>query len=161
MDEIEVKILEINVKKTLAKIESLGATKTFEGDLEAIYFDTPDKSLRNTNRILRLRRKGPITELTFKKRMPSTSVKHVKEYETKVTDFENTYKLLIGLGYEERRRTSKHRISYKLGEAGIEIDTYLGSDAHVPTFLEIETQDGDAIKARYKLSHSGMYIYID
>jgi hypothetical protein len=46
MEEIEVKILEVNRKELEKKLIKLGAKKTFEGEISATFFDFKDRSIK-------------------------------------------------------------------------------------------------------------------
>jgi adenylate cyclase class 2 len=130
MNEVELKILEVNVDAVVKKLLSIGAKKIFEGDIQARYFDFPDGKLRNAGSVLRLE-----FELAFKKKSSDDeSVKSQDETETIVSDIEAMKKILLNLGLIEKIGLNKHRVSYSLGKVHFEFDTFPG----IPTFLEIE-----------------------
>jgi len=138
MEEIEVKILDIDKNKVIKRLEELGARKTFEGDVHASYFDFPDKRLDKNDSFLRLRKKGDIVELTFKKLISREKAKIMQEDEVVVNDFENMIKILKDLGLVElRNEAKKHRVSYELEKVHFEID----SPDDIPAYLEIEAPD--------------------
>lgn len=147
MKEIEVKILDIDRKKVEAKLISLGAKKTFDGEIYASFFDFLDKSIRNNKKTLRLRRVGDKIFLTFKTPIAHDSVKIRKEYEIEVSDFDKTKKILKSLGLSEWLTVKKHRISYTFDNIRFEFDKYYDQYEFVPEFLEIEAKD---IKTIYK-----------
>lgn len=43
MEEIEVKIIEIDPAEIIRKLEKLGATKVFDGEMNSIYYDYHDE----------------------------------------------------------------------------------------------------------------------
>jgi adenylate cyclase, class 2 len=134
MQEFEVKFLDIDVEAITAKLISLGAVKEFDGEIKPSIFDKKGKSLRAKGQLLRLRKKGDLVELAFKQKLDRSDVKLYDETEVYVSDFEKASKILRALGFIEDARMAKHRISYSLGKAKFEFDTF----PSIPTFLEIE-----------------------
>ncbi|MBI2573474.1 class IV adenylate cyclase [Candidatus Woesearchaeota archaeon] len=138
MQEIEVKILEIDVNAIQKKLKQLGARKVFEGPMLASRFDTPTDELEEEGKMLRLRQRGEITELTLKKKPQGEEDKNAKvreEIELTVSDYATMKMILASIGLVESGIQEKHRISYALGDdVHIEIDTF----PNLPTFLEIE-----------------------
>ncbi len=142
MQEIEVKILEIDVPAVVSKLESLGAKKVFEGEIIALLFDYEDQRIRNSNATFRLRKRGETNELTFKQKYNNENAKIADEFETTVADFEKTREILLRIGLIEHPLVSKHRITYCIEDTHFEIDTFL----NIPTFLEIETSSLNRIQ---------------
>jgi predicted adenylyl cyclase CyaB len=142
MKEIEAKFLEIDKDNIIAKLESLGARKTFEGEIIASYFDTRKRHLKRKGLILRLRRRGQGSEITLKRRISAIGAKVMEEHESTVSDFEETKLILGALGYVETVKRAKHRITYAIGETHFEIDTIAG----MPPFLEIEAPGVEEIR---------------
>ena len=153
MHEVEVKFLEVDVATLTKKLIQLGAKKVFDGEIIAHYFDYPDSRLRAEGKLLRLRKKGDIVELTLKKSInPKSLAKESHELEVNCTDFETMKTILLESGFTYRKplpgeeilnTTDKHRASYSLEGAHFEFDTF----PNIPTFLEIETQSVEAIQA--------------
>ena len=142
MKEIEVKVIEINMKETIEKLISLGAKKIFSGDAKASYFDFPNGKLSRSKKILRLRQRGKIVELTYKEILSKEKAKIAEEIEVTVSDFRTMKELLLNLGYREIKTTKKRRVSYSLGRIHFDIDTYHG----IPTILEIEAPTVEELK---------------
>lgn len=138
MEEIEVKILDINRQAIEQTLLSLGAEKIFDGDITTVFFDFKDCSIRNTKNVLRLRKDQSKTELTFKHVKFEQAAKKAEEYSVQVSDLETTEKILENLGLSVTQKMEKHRISYKLDDARFDIDQYLGMYGFIPEFLEIE-----------------------
>lgn len=107
MQEIEVKILEINVEETIKKIEQAGGLKTYEGKVITTYYDSPKNKLHQQGSVLRLRRKegcvleehGGIrelrsTEITFKRKLLPVNCCSRDEYIKSITQAasQNNYK---------------------------------------------------------------------
>lgn len=136
MNEVEVKILEIDVEKTKQKLESLGAVKKFDGPVKSVYYILDDK------RLLRIRKLGEKTIVTYKKQLPAVETKTAEEHETRVDDFDKVKKIFDALGYRAKDLDEKYRVSYSLDDASIEIDSREG----VPSFLEIEAQTEKKLK---------------
>ncbi len=141
MKEIEIKILEVDVAGIEKKLQQFGAACIFDGEVAAVYFDFPDASLHQQQKVLRLRRVGEITELALKVQEDAddAEAKIRQEYQVLVSDPEITRQILEGLGLQEQRQVQKHRRSYCLadpaaGAVHFELDTF----PDIPTFLEIE-----------------------
>ena len=142
MKEIEVKILGVNVKEVIKKIEALGGKKISEGKQDIIILDTKEDKFLKNNELLRLRKNSNETELAFKKKISKDDVKIMEELEVHVDNFELMRKIFIAIGFKEATRYNKYRISYKLGNVRFELDTY----ENIPTFLEIEAPDTEKVK---------------
>ena len=152
MEEIEVKIIAIDRNEVKAKLKSLGASKTFEGDIETIFFDFPSNPLGKANNLLRLRRKGDKNELTFKRFVANDSAKVREEHEALVSDFENIRIILRSIGLVEFQRMKKHRVSYALeGGVSIDLDKYVEELSHIPDLMEIEAKDIATVESYVKL----------
>lgn len=155
MKEIEVKIIEINKKKVEARLAKLGAKKAFEGKIEAIIMDYPDRRLKKNKQILRLRKmtdtKGKVQcVLTHKhQKHKSAKAKTAEETEFEIGSFEDMQKIFTALGLVKIGGMDKNRTSWKLGKSHVEIEKYLGKHRFVPCFLEIE---GPSIKAVHQLA---------
>ncbi len=141
MEEIEVKILEIDVKEIEEKLKKIGAEKVFEGEIVSIYFDFPGKLLEKEGKILRLRQKGNLVILTYKELISQDKAKIMDEYELEVDDFSSMKRIFEGVGLFPLYQFNKHRTTYKLNQAHFEIDKYPG----IPAFLEIEAPDLNTI----------------
>ncbi len=116
MKEVEVKIIEIDRGQVEVKLMSLGATKTLDDDVDTLFFDFPDNSISNAKNLLRLRRVGDKTTLTFKKFVESDTAKVRVENEVTVSDLETAKSILQSLGLISTLHMEKHRTSYSLAE---------------------------------------------
>jgi adenylate cyclase class 2 len=151
MREIEVKILEIDWRRTARRLQRLGARKTFDGRMVAAYFDYPDARLKRSDCLLRLRKKGKAScEITYKRTLSKKRARVMAEYEVAVEDFEGMKKILESLGLREFARLAKRRISYRLDGVRFEIDLYPG----LPPFLEIEATTAKIRRYAEKLGFS-------
>ena len=147
MNEIEVKVLDINRAAVEARLGELGAELRSDELLSAVFFDFPDYRLRATGKLLRLRREGDRTFLTFKRRIGEEGAKIREENEVMVSDFEVCRQVLSGLGLGETARVEKRRTTYRLGAANIAIDHHLGEHSFIPEFLEIEAGSVEQVRA--------------
>lgn len=145
MEEIEVKILEVNrttVEKTLA---GLGARKVFDGDIETLFFDFQEGTIIKQKNVLRLRKEQDKIELTYKKVHVTQKAKTAEEYSVEVSSLETMEKILENLGLSIIDRTQKHRVSYTLDGARFDFDRYSGDYGYIPEFLEIEAKSIDLL----------------
>jgi len=147
MREIEAKFLEIDSESVIARLNAIGAKKTFEGDIEAIYFDAKGRALRKAGIVLRLRKRGDSAELTLKKRIGVANAKIMEEMESEVSDFREMRNILHGLGFREIVKRKKRRTSYRLDGVNFEIDRIEG----IPAYLEIEAPSVERIGEAAKL----------
>ncbi|MBD3314131.1 class IV adenylate cyclase [Candidatus Woesearchaeota archaeon] len=145
MKEIEVKILDIDKKEVEEKLVSLGAEKVFEGDVNALFFDFDDGSVRAAGKTIRLRKMGDKSFLTAKSPVSQENVKIKEEYETEVSDFEEIRRILESAGMSVWLAMRKHRTTYRLDNVSFEIDKHNDQYSHIPEFLEIEAKDAKTI----------------
>jgi predicted adenylyl cyclase CyaB len=152
MREIEIKIIEIDRKKVEDSLATLEAAKTFDGGVETWFFDFQDDTITRAGNLLRLRKIGDETVLTFKKFVESQSAKVRNEFEVSISDFEAMRLILESIGLVTTWQMEKHRTSYKL-KSGVEvdIDKYTGEYSHIPELLEIEAKDVETIRLHAKL----------
>jgi len=145
MNEIEVKILDINPAEIRKKLRKAGARKVFEGKIEARFYDFPDNRVKKAGNHVRLRKFGKKkVELTFKKLRSRKKYKHNEEIDIEVNDFNETDKSLSLLGMRCCGDYTKTRERYKLGSFQYEIDKY----PKIPHFVEIEVKSDNANKAK-------------
>ncbi len=138
MNEIEVKVLEINKKQVLQRLKKLKAKKIFSGVLKTVYFDFPKNELRKKSQVLRLRKIKGKTFLTFKSRLPKKKTVFSEEIEFEVSDFEKASHFLEHLGFKPVLSYRKKRVSYRLGNTRLELDQWLGRFKKIPLYLELE-----------------------
>ncbi len=142
MQEIEVKILEINKDVICSKLEALGATKTFEGEMEIYYYDFSDLSLDRQGKMLRLRSKGKKAELTFKEKISKVKVKQANETEVIVDNIKKMQRILEKIPLKIIKKSFKKRISYSLEKVHFDLDFY----PNIPPLLEIEAPNEKILK---------------
>jgi adenylate cyclase class 2 len=148
MNEIEVKILDINPVEIRKKLRKAGARKVFEGVIEARFYDFPDNRIKKAGNHIRLRKFGKEkVEVTFKKLKSKKKYKHNEEIDIIVNSFEAAHKFLNFLGLSKSKGYRKKRERYKLKDFQFEIDKY----PKIPHFVEVEAKSNDANKARKML----------
>lgn len=152
MKEVEVKIIGIDREVVEAKLRSLGASKTFEGDEDTVFFDFPGNPITGAKNLLRLRKIGDKTVLTFKKFVKNETAKVRDEYEVLVSGFEPMRLILESLGLFAIVRMEKHRTSYALKSGvRVDLDKYGGEFSHIPDLMEIEGEDVNTVRSHVKL----------
>jgi len=138
MREIEVKILGIDTAAVTARLMALGACKTFDDEIHALYYDTPDNAIRDRRTTLRLRKEGVRAVLAVKRDISDESAKIREEQEVEVSDFATMKSMLESLGLRPWLEMRKHRVSFELSGLHFEFDRYADEFAYIPEFLEIE-----------------------
>lgn len=129
--EIEVKILEINLEATISRLEEIGAKKILESDVTTYFYQ--DKQ----NRRLRLRNIDNKNYITLKKKVDCIAAKHNKEIELTFNDMDEMKELLTELEFENYHTSKKHRISYQYQNIHYDIDKL----DNIPHFIEVESND--------------------
>jgi len=152
MQEVEVKIVPIDRGGVEARLKSLGASKTFEGEVESAFFDLPGDPITKANNLLRLRKKGEKSELTFKKFVANQNAKVREEYEVVVSDFDTTRLILESIGLRRFQHMKKHRISYALRDGvRVDLDKYEEGLSYIPDLMEVEAKDTATLGSHIKL----------
>jgi predicted adenylyl cyclase CyaB len=139
--EIEIKILGIDREKVEKKLMSLGAEKTFDDEINAVYYDDRRRSIEGKRGTLRLRKEGARSVFTFKAFVENEDAKVRAEKEVSVSDFAAMQSILESLGFVPWLEMRKHRITYEIAGVHFEFDKYLGEYDYIPEFLEIESGD--------------------
>lgn len=146
--EIEAKMRLDDPASLEAKLQSVGGQRVVQLLEENTFFDTPQGSLRASDRGLRLRieqensgkrrviitHKGPRAHGKIKSRM---------ETEVEVSDAQAATQLLIALGFTPTLSFQKKRTRWELDDCLIELDTL----PHLGHFVEIEGGSEAAIMA--------------
>lgn len=138
MQEVEVKILEVDRPQLEAKLIALGAQKHFDDTMEALFFDFPDGRISAAGELCRIRREGAQIRLTYKQPISKERAKIMKELELSVGDRDTMVEILSALGMKIINQTIKHRTEYTLNDVSIVFDKYAGALAHIPEFIEVE-----------------------
>jgi len=139
--EVEVKLRFDSARDAVQLLESSGADLVAPRAFEDNHvYDLASGELRNTSRLLRLRRKGTVFTLTFKSKVAGESRHKVYlEHETKIEDGEQMHLLLTALGYTPWYRYQKYRTVYRLDDVEVSLD-----ETPIGCFVELEGE-GDAI----------------
>ncbi len=151
MQEIELKILDIDIKEIEKKLIKLGADKISTNLVSVNIFDFEDSRIKKKRELLRLRQIGDKIELTHKgKRKEDIEFKISEETETTVESFEEMKKILEKIGLICINESEKTRTSFKIGKTKIEIDQH----PKIPPYLEIEGTKEDIEDIVKKLGFS-------
>lgn len=141
MKETEVKILNVNRHQIIGTLSRLAAEKIFDDKIETFFFDFENGSIAKAKNVMRLRREGEKSVLTYKRVVRNEAAKVAEEYEVEVSNIENMKKILELLGLSVIESMQKNRISYKLDNARFDLDKYEGEYDYIPELLEIEGTD--------------------
>ena len=135
--EYEIRVLEIDTKKMIKKLDELHAKKIFDSIQRRYVYDFKPKV---DNKWIRLRTNGIKTTLTIKN-VATSNIDGTQELEIVVDDFDRCHLLLKELGYEARSYQENRRIQYDLNGVEIDIDTW----PKIPTYMEVEGSSEDAV----------------
>ena len=135
--EYEVRVLEIDEKKMIKDLESLGAKKVGEWEQKRYVYDT---NPINENAWFRLRTNGIETTLAYKN-VEKNTIDGTHELEIVVSDFEKTNDMLKLMGYHPRGYQENKRIRYLLDDIEIDLDTW----PLIPTYMEIEGKNEEEV----------------
>ncbi len=148
MNEIETKILEINIDEIRARIEALGAEKIGEARLFVDWYQPKNTVKGKEAWYLRIRNTfDGGYELTWKgKEEAENGIRSVREIHFHLHDHEQMRELLEVFGMELYAHQEKDRSSWRLGQVRFDLDTYPG----IPPFLEIEGPDIESVETMIK-----------
>jgi len=137
--EIEAKILNVDVTKLEQKLASTGAKKSGDVFFRSTSFDFPGFPLDKDAAWVRLRDDGKKVTLAYKKRLGVTGVKGqndagMEEIEIIVSSYEDTISILKKLGMVVKFSQEKKRITWQKGDVTFDIDTW----PRLAPYLEIE-----------------------
>lgn len=131
MIEREIKILDIDVKKTVKKLEKFWAKKTFEGVLVDHYYSFWEKKIR-----LRNLEDWNVIVCLKTKLNEWKDIKSAIENEILVSKSQ-AEKIVSWRGLKYERSKCKRRMSYKIKNISFDIDFY----PNISPLLEIEAHD--------------------
>ena len=141
MNEIEVKILNIDGEKIRRILKVMGAKKKFSGTIVAHFF-------RGSNgKKIRLRRMGDKFFITGKERIKSEGMMHNQEHEVEISDFATMANILWVAGLEKYGDSIKTRESYTFNDITFDIDEYPG----IPEYVEVEAGTHEKVEEWVKL----------
>jgi len=154
MQEIEIKVLGIDVGVVVSRLEELGATCLFDGVVKCVHFDRPEAELRNAGKLFRLRRWEGEGEMPSKFEICYKGPKQVvdgckvrEEIESTVADADLFEQMMVRSGFEVTMNNDKRRRSYDFEGFHVDIDEYPG----VPAYLEIEAENREGIDRAIRL----------
>lgn len=153
MTEIELKVLNINKKEIIKKLEKLGAKIiSDEQQINTIYDDKKGTiSSLNTRSYMRIRetndkiRRLEKSTFTFKKLITDNGIRKSEEINVSIDSKDNLEKILSYLGFYKKHMGKKHRISYELENIRFDIDEW-DKETYPYPYLEIESDDEIAIQ---------------
>lgn len=140
--EFETRILNINEKDIISKLNSIGAIKVFSKKFRRYVFDIEP----NGNRWVRLRDEEDKCTLTYKSRK-NNSISGTEEIEVNISDFDKTALILKKISFENIYYQENTRTMFKLNNIEFCIDRW----PKIPAFLEIESDSEDDVKKGLKL----------
>ena len=151
MNEIEVKIIDINIDIIKQKLESIQAVKVkMENQINNI-FDFPDERLLSQKGYARIRvvedllNNKTVNYMTTKKMISQEKYKVMEEKEVLINDGKTGEDIFISLGLVLKGSIKKYRESYKYKNTLIEIDINDKSFCPFP-YIEIESPTGDELE---------------
>lgn len=157
MNEIEVKILNIDVEKIRAKLIELGAVLV-KNEIQINYmFDFPGDTLfKNYKGYCRIREIHSLLDgskkyiLAIKKMKSQGEFKEMVEEETEIINFESAKRILLELGLYNRAIDRKRRESYTLNNVLYEFDEW-DKDVYPNPYLEIEANSKESLRKGIEL----------
>ena len=148
MIESELKIPVADLDPVKRRLDALGGRRLHAAELEVnILFDTDEGRLAAGREVLRVRRAGRRTIVTYKG--PASwqgAVKQRREIELDVASADDTAHLLHALGFLPRMRYEKIRESWEMGPVRIDLDRTPMGD-----FVEVEGPPGELETAARQL----------
>lgn len=141
MQELEIKLLEINVGNVLRILSNLGAIKTFDSEILADFFINERKEK------IRLRRTNVGNVMTFKRRLQDIGIMHNEEHEVMFDDYDAMERILLAIGFTHYGQSRKHRESHSFEGIVFDIDTHVG----IPTYVEVESSNREQVQRGVEL----------
>ena len=147
--EIEAKILNIDIGQIEKKLVVLGAHKISEKLFRSTSFDYPGFTLDKQAAWIRLRDEGDKITLAYKQRLGVTDINKgtndsgMEEIEFEVGDFETAKQFLLKIGLIEKFSQEKRRVSWKKSSVMYDIDTW----PRLNPYLEVESDAWETVDA--------------
>lgn len=151
MNELETRIIDIDVDDIRNKLVALGAEKVKDENQINDIYDFEDGRLLSAKGYARIRTtidklSGKETYyMTTKKMLSQDTFKVMEENETIVEDKEMARGIYLALGLVQHECIKKSRESYKIKNSLVEIDINDKSFCPFP-YMEIETSDEETLK---------------
>lgn len=147
-NEVEKKILNIDIESLLNKLNNLWAEKTFDGKVDDNRYDFDSMEFKNNWILLRVRKTNKWNYITFKKQVDSNKKFNKwcsinNEFEMEINNVEKTVNSILNLWLKEMKwkKYTKYRISYELEWIHFDFDKYDG----IPWLLEIESNNEENV----------------
>ncbi|MFA6095950.1 MAG: class IV adenylate cyclase [Candidatus Paceibacterota bacterium] len=138
--EIEAKFPDIDANALRGKLKELGATREHpEVLMKRKTFDFPDR--KKMKGWVRVRDEGNKITLSYKQ-LDDWSLHGTKESTVTVSNFEDTCKILLSIGLEQKSYQETKREKWKYKDVEVTIDTW----PWVPTFVEIEGSSEELVR---------------
>lgn len=152
MRELEVKILNIDLKETEKKIKSLGGKLIAKELQKNILIDSKDKCIENNlDSYLRIRETKSLLEetikytLTMKKNVEREGIRENIETNIDISNDKDMINILAVLGYFVYQVGYKERTSYILNGVRLDLDKW-DKDTYPHPYMEIEVKHVDQLK---------------
>lgn len=151
MEEMELRIIKINVDEIKHKLKEIKAVKVKEEYQINDIYDFPDRRLLNNKGYARIRvvednlNKITVNYITTKKLLSQEKYKVMEEHETIIEDASQGASIFEALGLELVQSIKKYRESYKYKNSLVEIDINDESFCPFP-YIEIESTSEEEIK---------------
>ncbi|MDW7668638.1 MAG: class IV adenylate cyclase [Bacillota bacterium] len=156
MNELEIKVLNIDKDKIESKLKKIGCNLVKDEYQYNYIFDSEERRLKKQyNGYLRIRKtvnkdKSEKINLTLKRNIENSKFRKNIENNLSIDNVEEGIKILEALGYKLMHIGKKHRISYKYKDILFEIDTW-DKETYPYSYLEIEVIKEEDIEKAVKL----------
>lgn len=155
MEEIEVKVLDINPEEVEKKLLALGAKKISDEVLEEWLFDKQE--WRHFSGRVRVRKGKNKIELAYKETTKQTGEGNL-EIEFEVSDLEQALEFVKKVGLFLARHQQKRRVHFELEGLSVDIDYW----PKLPPYLEVEGKSRKKIEGFIeKLDVDGRRVELD
>jgi len=154
-NEIETKVLDIDVNQILKKFAELGAKKILETKYKVNWYRQIGTEEGNDSWFLRIRSNSKgVHEVTWKAKsnILGTARKH-KEINFEITEPDKLADLFAEIGLENYAYQEKERLSFIYKDWRFDIDQY----PQIPAYLEIEGKSESHVKKAIKLLNLSKY----
>lgn len=144
-NELEVKILHVDLNEMEKKLRSLGAEELSEEEQVNYLISSSNFSSIPDSAYLRIRETKQnsgniIKELTYKQKLKDVKVRHNIEITTEIGNVENLLAIFKNIGFDQVEASYKHRKSYKFLNARIDLDSW-DEETYPFDYMEIEVLD--------------------
>lgn len=157
MRELEVKVLNMDLKELELKIQKLGGELISKEVQVNTLIDSKDNFIENElDSYMRIRETRFILKdkvkltLTMKKNINRDGIRENIEINTDISDKESMLKTLKSLGYDVISEGYKERTSYGLGDVRFDLDTW-DKETYPYPYMEIEVKDEDELEEMIRL----------